>query len=80
MPKVTLLRPENKDYTMVRGSTMLKFIGGQSKDVSVAVALTAKKITEKDRPLFKIEDVPELVKSENQAQNSTRLVNQTTLF
>jgi len=80
MPKVTLLRPETKDYTIVRGTTSITFIGGQPKDVSVAVALTAKKILAKGKSLFKIEDVPELIQSCVQGQKNTRLVNQTTLF
>ena len=87
MPKVTLLKPARKDYTLMRGNTAIKFTGGVPTDVEPAVAISCKKVMEKGRPIFSVEDMPRLISPKREEQNdspkkgkSTRLASQRKLF
>ena len=62
MPKVTLLQPPYKDYTIYYGKGGFRFEGGKAKEVPVAVALLCKKKkTAKGDPLFSVAKMPEIV-------------------
>lgn len=81
MPKVTLLKPKHQDYTVVKGATSIKFVGGIPKEVSAAVAMDCQKKIHKGKPLFEVEGMPTIVKSEAREQKKTRpLVSKGKLF
>ena len=64
MPKVTLLRSNSEDYTMVLGRKLFIFYGGVPKDVPVSVALAAQRARDSQKQLvFKIEGLPKIVPS-----------------
>ena len=85
MPIVTLLKPSHADYTMIRGGSSIIFKGGVATEVPIPVALQAKNIKSRgDKLMFKVEDIPDLVLSDNAAQKKetkkTSSVEQTKLF
>lgn len=69
MPTVTLLKPASADYTVIRGGSSTSFKGGEPMDVSIPVALQLKNLRSGDKPMFKVEDIPDLVLSDTAEKN-----------
>lgn len=68
MPKVTLLREPFQDYTMYLGRKEFRFVGGEGKEVPVAVALECQRRNDiATDPLFQVEDVPCVYQSDDPA-------------
>lgn len=62
MPKVTLLRSDSEDYTIVLGRKVFIFYGGAPKDVPVAVALIARRVRDSQKQsVFQIDELPKIV-------------------
>jgi hypothetical protein len=91
MPEVTLLKPSKNDFTIVKGSHAVKFVGKKPQKVSVAIALVcAKKMDDKGRPMFSVSGMPDIVKpvsktepTQNvpmQEKTTRKKVQQTSLF
>jgi len=65
MPKVALLGNEGGRYDLVLGVKTYVFRAGHPKVVPAAVAIEAgKRVDEKGRPLFTVEDMPVIVKAQ----------------
>jgi hypothetical protein len=63
LPKVTLLGSPGNTFVLVYGAKMFEFEAGKSRRVPVPIALLArKKQDRKGNPLFKIADMPEIVR------------------
>lgn len=61
-PKVTLLQPGWKDYTVIFGKKKFLFVGGVPKEVAPAVALVLQRMRDKKgQQRFKIENMPTIV-------------------
>lgn len=63
MPKVTLLGADGRSYDLIIGVKKYVFHTGKAKSVPAVVAIEAgKKLDEKGRPLFAVEDMPKIIK------------------
>ncbi len=63
-PKATLIGDPWITRTMVFGKRRLIFKGGEPREVPVSVAMVLKKrLGESGKPIFKIEDLPVIVKA-----------------
>lgn len=62
--KVTLLRPENATYTAYFFGKEYSFRGGRKKKIPAAIAMKLRKILHKGKPLFNVEDLPEVITEE----------------
>jgi hypothetical protein len=66
MPKVTLLADEWKNYLLAFGKGIFEFKGGVPLDVPVAVALEATKRMSNGKPMFSVDELPEIVEGPEQ--------------
>lgn len=71
MPVAEYLGSKGSDYTMVVGAGVFKFTAGEPKEVSPAVALRLGKVTDgQDQPLFRIDEMPEIVEHNKEEKQS----------